>query len=375
MPRSLITGDDLFQTVRTYAALGNHRVGTDVDAKTIEWFASVLQQLGGKIERQPFSFDRFDGTSTVTIDDQPIESLPLYYEGVGDVTSDHPFVAAVAVMNEHSQASDALNDAIAQAKRSGAQVAVIASVNPLGTLPVPNRLPVLGSGLPVVLVPGRVADRLKTGTVKVDYHARLVPGRSENVVAAFGEIAAAPIVLATPLSGWFTCASERGTGIAITLALAQRLSQAYPVQVVGTSAHELPYLGLQAFVKANKLAPRLLVHLGANVALGQHDAASGTLQLAPRRTANVRMPAASVERIKPMLAAIGLTPTINPPLWFGESALWVESQPAPVVSLVGFGPQFHTPLDLPETTTNSELLLRVYEALGRAIDELLKPVP
>src|SRR5262249_13384051 len=117
--------------------------------------------------------------------------------------------------------------------------------------------------------------------------------------------------------------------------------------------------------------PRLLVHLGANVALGERDVASGALRLARRRTANLRMPAASVERLRPILRGIGLEPNPNPEQWFGESALWIEALDAPLLSLVGFGPEYHTPLDLPETTTSPDLLELVYETLGGALDDLL----
>ena len=68
--------------------------------------------------------------------------------------------------------------AIEQAKAARATIAVIACVNPLGQLQPPNRSPELASGLPVVLVPGGVAERLKTGTVEVAFTATIVPGRA-----------------------------------------------------------------------------------------------------------------------------------------------------------------------------------------------------
>ena len=365
-------GAELFRVVVDYAALGDHRAGTEVDARTLDWFAAALQRIGGTVERQPFDFQRFDGSSRVTIYGQAIDSLPLYYEGIGEVHSDHPFVAALDPLSDHSQTSDALNAAIAQAKAAGADVAVVATLNPLAALQIPNRTPQVPGGLPVVLVPSGVAERIQHGAVHVDYSGRIVPGHSANVMASFGDQSQPPIVLATPLSGWFRCAAERGTGIAVTMALAQRLAaQGRSVLVVGTSAHELPYLGLEAFVRAHHLTPRLVIHLGANVALGEAAPGSSALQFAAHRVANVRMPSDAIDRLRASLAMMQLQPTANPPLWFGESKLWVESQPAPVISFVGLGPQFHTPLDVPQTTTSPDLLRRADEGIGGAIDAFL----
>ena len=56
------------------------------------------------------------------------------------------------------------------------------------------------------------------------------PGSSGNVVAFVGASGAArvgqavevaPLMITTPLSGWFRCAGERGPGIAILLALVE----------------------------------------------------------------------------------------------------------------------------------------------------------
>jgi hypothetical protein len=372
-------GQALYQIVRAYRALGDQRTGTEVGAKTIDWFAAELQRRGGRVTRQHFTFDRYDATSLVTIDGREVPSMPLYYEGVGKAVSDRPFVAAVDVL-ARDRASDALTKAIAQAQSEGATVAVIATVNPLGQLQTPNREPKIGSGLPVVLVPGDVADKLKTGKVHVSFTGKIVLGRSANVVGAFGAASNSPIVVATPLSGWFTCAAERGTGIAVALALAKRLAPGHSVLVVGTPGHEiLHHIGLEAFLKRNKLDPALVIHLGANVALGTKDPATGKFRLAPGakdrtrlpaafRTANVRMDPAIFERLKPVLATVDLPARLNPPAWAGEGELWAAAVHSPLMSFVGLGPQFHTPADVPEDVTSPELLAQVCGAIGTAVE-------
>jgi hypothetical protein len=80
------------------------------------------------------------------------------------------------------------------------------------------------------------------------------------------------------MSGWFSCAGERGTGLAIWLGLARwaatRRSETSFVFVT-TSGHELNYLGAHSFLHAGKDGPpapaqtRLWFHIGANIAT--HD--------------------------------------------------------------------------------------------------------
>ena len=379
------TGDDLYGIVRKYSDLGVHRVGTPVDAQTIEWFTKQLENRGGKVERQPFTFDRFEGTSTATINGQEISSMPLFYEGVGDVESDSPFVAAAVPMTG-DRISKELSDAIAKAKAAGAKVAVIATKNPLGLLEPANQVAKLGSGLPVILVPGSAADDLQTGKVKVRYSAKIVKGESANVVATFGDTSKQPIVIATPLSGWFTCAAERGTGIAVALGLVQRLAPNHPIIVVGTPGHELLYIGLQAYLERNMLDPAIVIHLGANVALGIKDPKTGQIRLAPGiddpakmqsagRTLYVRMPPQAFAALKPIFAEADLPPVLNPPRWNGEGELWANAVKSPLISFVGIGPRFHTPGDVPDEVTSPMLLNTVYLSLGKAIDVFIANPP
>ena len=73
-----------------------------------------------------------------------------------------------------------------------------------------------------------------------------------------------PVVVTTPLSGWFGCAGERGTGIAIALELAKRLASSYPVTVVGATGHELEYYGAKRHLETMAVQPAAVVHVGRN---------------------------------------------------------------------------------------------------------------
>ena len=60
-----------------------------------------------------------------------------------------------------------------------------------------------------------------------------------------------PLIVMTPRSGWYSCASERGGGIACWLELMRRLRGSRLVRdvlFVASSGHELGHLGIDAFV-------------------------------------------------------------------------------------------------------------------------------
>ena len=379
-------GHRLYRLVEEYAALGPHRSGTAGDARTGDWFAAELERRGGRVERQAFSLDRYEATATVTIDGWEVPSLPLFYEGTGAVASDRPHVAAVATL-DGDRASSALEATIAEARAAGAAVAVITCVNPLSELQVPNRAPSKGDGIPVLLVPGAVAAALGAGRVNVDFPGAIIRGTSANVIAKFGQGSEAPIVIATPLSGWFGCAAERGTGIAVAIELASRIAATRPVLVVGSSGHEiLPYVGLEAFLLRHEtLAASLVAHLGANLALAVRADATGELRLAPGvassrglpasyRALKVRMQPDVCERLTPIFAEIDLPPIVHPAKWSGEAQAWARATDASLLSSVGMGPAFHTPADVPADATSAVLLDRVCSAIAAAI-EVAVPAP
>lgn len=377
------TGERLFRTVQAYAAMGNHRVGTPVDVATNRWFADRLREGGGETEFERFTFQRFDGATSVTLDGQLIPSMPLYYEAVGQFQSDSPRVAAVKVTTG-DRPSPALMSEIAKARAAGDAVLVIATQGAGGELATPNVSPVIGSGVPTILVPGRYADALLTGKVQARFSGRIVPGESHNVVARFGDRTRPPLVIATPLSGWFTCAAERGTGIAVALALAARFGQDRPVLVVGSPGHEiLHHIGLEDYLKTHGVAASLVLHLGANVALTMRDPASGKASLAPGvnnpkvipdagRAVFVRMGETRFRSIEPELEKAGLLPILNPPAWNGEGALWASAFQGDLMSFTGIHPLFHTPGDIPEATTSPEALACVYEAVANAVTQYLQ---
>jgi hypothetical protein len=110
------------------------------------------------------------------------------------------------------------------------------------------------------------------------------PAEAFNVVAEIAgtDRSLAPLVVMTPRSGWWTCASERGGGIVCWLELMRALVGVKParqVLFVASSGHELGQLGIEIFAERR---PELIkrahawIHFGANIGAAQN--ASNTIK-------------------------------------------------------------------------------------------------
>jgi hypothetical protein len=359
-------GARLYEIVQEYAAIGpHHRTGTAEDARTLDWFENRVRALGADTERQPWSFDRYEAEWSVTVDGADIAALPLFYEGTGDIASTTPLTAAVSAVPAGPFPGWAT--IVENARSAGAPVAVVATQSPSGHLVAPNRSPAqLGSGLPALLVAGTLAERLRTASVRARVSARIVGGRTSNVI---GRVGAGPdrnrMLLTTPLSGWFRCAGERGTGIAVMLAVAQRLAaEGVPILINGNSGHELIDLGAHRFAETEP-APRSIFHFGASVAAGERD--GGDLRLTDGVKVRAWAPGAGAA-LADALVPLGKTPIVvgdaeraRPESWIGEARVWCTLH-RPLISMAGGFPLFHTPEDVPERATTPALLERVYHA-------------
>jgi hypothetical protein len=85
----------------------------------------------------------------------------------------------------------------------------------------------------------------------------------------------APLVVMTPRSGWWQCASERGGGLACWLEIMRAAHDAKPVRdvlFVASSGHELGHLGIATFIERRPglvSAAKAWIHLGANIGAAQ----------------------------------------------------------------------------------------------------------
>jgi len=220
--------------------------------------------------------------------------------------------------------------------------------------------------MPHLGVAGKYAERLQTAHVQVDFEARIVPGRSANVVAELGDgDPSDAVLLATPLSAWFRSAGERGSGIAILLALAAELAKEARVRIVGTSNHELSHDGLHAYVAAGVPPCRGIIHQGGSSVTIVPDE-SGRPRLHPRFQVRGWLGDHRREAFKRIYSPLGRDmyspsdaehPTWS--RWAGEAVEWSKLG-VPLISRGGRGPYTHTDHDLPDLATAPGPLADVY---------------
>ena len=362
-------GAKLYRIVEEYAGLGTHRSGTDVDRATVDWLSLHLKNRGAEVLRQDFSFECFDGASRVTLDGREIPSMPLYYEAVGEVSTTHIAIAEYRDGDHGSGLDESLEAMIDSAVLAGYDALVIATHGCRGDLVAINCLPELRNRIPVVLVPGRFARDLRTKPVTVDYSAVTRAEVSTNVTGCWGAGEPAPsVVITTPTSGWFACAGERGTGIAVALHIAEEVSRRMPrvsLALVAPSCHELGFHGARCLVESVSVPPRFILHLGSCIAtqnakiqaiVHSSDATFDTIDNA----------------LSPMRIRTGRPKEpLNPDCWVGESQCWAGFG-RPMLSLAGTSPLFHTPDDIAKKATTPVLLTIAADCITKAALALIQ---
>jgi hypothetical protein len=349
-------GERLYALVETYAGLGDHRTGTTVDTATRQWFAQEIEQRGGVVEELPYEFEQYVATGRVTAGGRELPMVPLFYSGVGEVDSAEPYIAEI----DPTVTSVEADDALAVARASGYRVAVLATRAPEGRLVGINRAPSDPPGPIAVLVPGDAIDALRSGPVHVRVDARTRPATSATLVGRFTKRKRSrgrpPVVVTTPLTGWFGCAGERGTGIAVAFELANELAAKQPVVLVATTGHEIGFTGMHHYLANHEVDACAVIQLGASVAASEGDHAETRVALVDGLMPDLDEP------LSQALAPSGFRTMRHEGPWPTEGDGW-RRRGIPVVSYVAVFDRFHTPDDVPHAVTSPAFLDAVAGAL------------
>ena len=330
-------GEALLDLVREYADLGDHRTGTQTDAETRGWF-SALAAHDLDVELDPYTFDRFDAETALTAEGAAIRHLPLFYESTASVEGAVPASTSVDVIA--NWAAPDLPERIRGAIDGGAAALVVGTGGADHRLVALNRTTEPGSGLPVVLVAGADLPRLRAAEeVRLDHAARIGPATSADVVARAGS-SGPEVVVTTSLTGWFTCAGERGGGVVLALDLAARLARRARVTLLATTGHELDHAGARHWLEGSGAAvrPDAVLHLGASIATGPAvDGYAGEL-------VQSHLPARTEAAVAAAYAGGAATFVGTPERWVSEGKEWVRRTDH-LLSFTGSFPLFHTPDD------------------------------
>lgn len=359
----------LYEIVKDYADLGIHRTGTDVDRATADWIESHLRTRAANVLRQDYSFNFFEAKTRVILDGDEISSMPLYYQTIGDLKTDNVAIAEFGDGQHGSGLDNVLETMINTAMSEGYEALVIATCGETGGLVAINCEPVLRNKIPVILVPGRYSNTLKTSSIAVEYSSIIKPGVSTNITGHWNESSTEPpFVITTPMSGWFTCAGERGTGIAVALHVAEWLSKHMPhvpLKLMVPSGHELGFYGAYRLAETVTAPPRAVLHLGSCIA-----ACGAQMQ------GIIHASTTNSDAVKKALSPMNIKPEhpqnhLNPDCWVGESQCWAKIG-MPMLSVAGISPLFHTPDDTAEKATSPELLRLTTDCISKAALALIQ---
>jgi hypothetical protein len=275
--------------IRAYEAQGFHRTGTAVDRISGDWLADEVRQLGLEPVREEFSLSRVDPVgASLAVNGRTIEGLPLFDgaftrpAGIAGILGhlDSDASIGLAEIAPNAAAADALGEARRQ-NRHQAIVVITRGARP-GFCPSNAESFARPFGHPVLQVASEeapfLADCARRGSKAVlTAHVERAQAQAFNVVAVVSgaDKSLAPLVVMTPRSGWWWCASERGGGLACWLEIMRATRDAGPardVLFVASSGHELGHLGLDAFIARRPgLVPaaKAWIHLGANIGAAQ----------------------------------------------------------------------------------------------------------
>lgn len=407
------SGADAYRQLQDYVALALHRTGTDGGEKLIGWLDQRLHGFGLTPRIERFDFKQFTPRKAQLVNDAgtPIASFPYWYSGrtgadgvkaeLVDVGRGDEAAFRGKTLNGKLVLADIqllyralfsnLNEVMQRAYAAGA-VGVVAAVQaPRNLIAAANAESEAGlCGLPVLFVgaeDGR-ALRARSGqnfsfTLDADYGE----GESANVVVTIPGQSRDTLIVGTPVNGWFSTASERGSGVGSLLTLARhyaaRFASKPPAKTLVflfTGGHEVGFLGLQRYIDAH---PDVLadtyayVHLGASVAGAYYfEKPDGSIASAPiadpARTLYVSenpplQQLVSARQLQSgLLPAQSVLPSVSNP---GEQRR-MYARGVPIVSISGTTLFFHTEADTPDTTS-AELLEPAVRFYGSVIDDLL----
>lgn len=370
--------------IREYSAQGYHRTGTAVDTVSGAWLSDRIQDMGIAPFMDPIELERVNVLyASFDFGNLTIEAEPLYdcaYTDVAGITgrlgelgSDADIGVIMLPPSTSSPAHTRL-DEVRRTTRHKGIIIVSDSSYPLDGIATLNaedfRAPV---GPPTLQIANEHWQALQEAIAQGQEGTLVAfcehkPSKAYNVSARIDgtDPDLAPMVIMTPRSGWWRCASERGGGIALFLELMRDLVANPPQRDViftANSGHELSHLGLDQMLHENPTLARdafIWIHLGANFA------ATGSqvrLQYSSQAIKNLTRRFLDREDLVPGIE----TPIENRPL--GEARNIYDAR-GNFLSLLGNNALFHHPDDRWPDAVDIATTARWADAFSRIIQDL-----
>ena len=407
--------DRVSRSVREYDAQGWHRTGTRVDDDSAEWLVGRVAELGQSTHVESFELERVvPRESYVEVDGRRIDGFPLFdgtftdEVGVSGTLGLGGSECDIAVIEFQAAGGAADIQSLRESGRYKAFVGIVTSGlgEVSGAAPSPQIAHTLTSlhsgqsgrddsvpeglairngeffssrgGAPVVQVSSveyeRVIAAAESGAeVRVVAQAEVESTTAQNVIVevAGSDSSLAPLVVMTPRSGWFSCAVERGGGVACWLEIMSWFSENPPVRdviFIATSGHELGHVGLKSFLNSNselRENAHAWLHLGASI--------GAALDWMPRlQTSDVEFERVALDSFSADPGFADLVPLTIVPTGTTKSgeAMQINRFGGRFVSVIGNHALFHQESDQWPDAVDAEALAIYASALTRIAGRL-----
>ena len=275
--------------IHSYEEQGIHRTGTEVDRVSGDWLMAQVREAGLEPAREVFELSRIDPVNaTVRTGGRQVEGLPLFDSAFTAAEGVRGRLGALGTSAEIGLTAAAPNasgaGALGEARRKNRHRAIVLVTQGgrAGLCPSNADDFLHPFGPPVVQVSSQekpwLDDLAHSGAeAMVIAEVKRTPAEAFNVTASIpgSDQSLPPLVIMTPRSGWWSCASERGGGIACWLELMRALRATKPVRdvlFVASSGHELGQRGIEIYAERR---PALIkqsmawIHFGANIGAAQ----------------------------------------------------------------------------------------------------------
>jgi hypothetical protein len=385
-----------------FAGFGVKASGGAGDTASGLWLEGDLTPLGYRCEHQAFEVPYSDvRQATLAVGDHQASVVPqaiVKPTGPGGLTAPLKLASAGVSLDGAialivlpfrrwaSMAEAPVVTGLTDAFDRGALAAILVTTGPTGEAIALNVSAIKpGFQKPVVILAPKDAAPFVAAAAKGQSASLIVDADSgnrtaHNMIARLDRGAAKTLIVSTPRSGWFTCAAERGAGLAVWLSLAHGLAAAKPkvnLEFVATSGHEYIYLGGEQYLEHHAPKPadtHMWVHIGASAAARDwHELA--TLRPLPSADSQRVLTATPDMIARTKTAFHGITGLeavyeANKANAGGELVNVIEAGYATAIGLYGGHRYFHTAGD-DMRCISGELVAPVAKAFRAAIDATL----
>ncbi len=342
--------------LREYDSQGDHRTGSAVDVESGRWLADQVSELGAEPFLAGMPFRRIDiQAAYLEADGRSVQGIPIFDGGFTDPDGVSGALGAVGTSADIGvvRLSPFQGRELAKYRRKASHRALVVVT---GGDRLPDGLALFNAnaykepfGPPTLQVGSQSWPWLEQASV-AGTKARVVVHVSRQSVEVFNVTTQvdgtrpdlAPLVVMTPRSGWWSCASERGGGIAVWLEMLralQSIRSARSTLFVASTGHELGHYGLDHYLRTRTSLVKKAVawiHLGANfgAAVGSHP----VLQVSDDEMQTLALEVMAAAGRRPAtVRPVGIRP-------YGE-ALHIHDGGGRYISLLGWNGLFHHPHD------------------------------